>query len=191
MYAPPARSARRARPVGAPLGLGVARARRARRATSCSMRGIARPRLARRGAPDRPAPRASRAARAPPSGRRPRSPRGPSRRAGRPSPARRPARLAARPGSAAGQPGAVTGLAVGGDRPAVPDAAQALEQRVDDRARGAAVDVGDEADAAGVALDGRIVESPVVIVVPSSRGVVGSGPASARCEPAEARRDAG
>jgi hypothetical protein len=40
------------------------------------------------------------------------------------------------------------------------DPAETLEEGVEDRARGATVEVGDEADSAGVALGGRIVEEP-------------------------------
>ena len=49
---------------------------------------------------------------------------------------------------------AVAGLAVGGGRAAVAHVAQPLEQGVDDLARGASGGVGDEADPAGVTLDG-------------------------------------
>ncbi len=55
-------------------------------------------------------------------------------------------------------PRAVARPAVGGRCPAVPDAAEAFEQRIDDLARGAPPRIGDEADAAGVALGGGIVE---------------------------------
>ena len=131
---------RRARRAGA-RGRRAARPRRrrapARRgaaARSAACTRAPRPR-ARRG---RPAPRASRAARGPPRGRRPRSRRGRPRRGGRPCRARTPGSGRSAAGIGRSTPGAVAGLAVGGDRAAVADAAEALEQRVDDLARGAA-----------------------------------------------------
>ena len=56
------------------------------------------------------------------------------------------------------QAGAVPGLAIPRDRPAMAHLAQALEQGVDDRPRGAPADVRDEPDPAGVPLERRVVE---------------------------------
>jgi len=56
------------------------------------------------------------------------------------------------------QAGTVARLPVGGDGTAVLDAAKPLEQRVENGTRGAAADVGDEADAAGVELGGAVVQ---------------------------------
>ena len=56
---------------------------------------------------------------------------------------------------------AVARLAVGSDRAAVTDVVEPLERAVDDLARGAALRVGDEADAAGVALGALLVAEVV------------------------------
>src|SRR5439155_6179031 len=56
------------------------------------------------------------------------------------------------------QPRAVPCSAVGGGRAAVAYAQERLEEHVDDLARGTAVDVGDEADAAGIEFGGGIEE---------------------------------
>ena len=56
---------------------------------------------------------------------------------------------------------AVAGDAVGGPRAAVRDGGQARERAIEQLARGAAAYVGDEADAAGIAFEGAIVEKGV------------------------------
>ncbi len=56
------------------------------------------------------------------------------------------------------QSGAVARLSIGGDRAAVLDAAERLEQRVQDLPRGTAARVRDEADATGIELGGRVVQ---------------------------------
>jgi hypothetical protein len=53
--------------------------------------------------------------------------------------------------------GAVAGLAVGVDRAPVPEGLQGLDRQFDDFATRLAVDGADQADAAGVALGGRII----------------------------------
>ena len=55
--------------------------------------------------------------------------------------------------------GAVTGLAVGVDRAAVPDRAQRIDARLHHLAPRLAVDRRDEADAAGVVLEARVVQA--------------------------------
>jgi hypothetical protein len=55
----------------------------------------------------------------------------------------------------------VAGQPVGGDRPAVAHAQEAFQKTVDDRARGAARGIGEETDAAGVALAAQVVDQRV------------------------------
>ena len=55
--------------------------------------------------------------------------------------------------------GAVAGARIGADRAAMLEIAQDRERVVDDLVRLAALDVGDEADAAGILLERGIVKS--------------------------------
>src|SRR5207248_1443759 len=62
------------------------------------------------------------------------------------------------PGQRQQEPGAIAGTTVGGCGSTVADTPERLQQDVDDLARRAAVDIGDEADAAGIAFCGWIEE---------------------------------
>ena len=93
--------------------------------------------------------------------------------------------------------GAVAGLAVGVDRAAVPDRLQRLDRRLDHLAPRLAVDRGDEADAAGVVLVGRVVEA-VACQMSGVSPVVRDEPLRCRCllgrhraAPQDARASAG
>jgi hypothetical protein len=77
-------------------------------------------------------------------------------------------------------PGAVSGLAVGVDRAAMPHCAQGIDRRLDHLAPWLTVDRGDEADAAGGVLVGRIVQ-PVTCQMSGVSPVVRDKPLRCRC----------
>ena len=127
------------------------------------MRGHARERRRARAPRRRAGRRASRAARGPPPGRRPRRHRAATARAGSTSRSRRPRRPVSDAWSGSRTPAPSPRDAVGGPGAAVRDRGEARERAVEELARRAPARVRDEADATGIALAGRIVQSGVVL----------------------------
>src|SRR5690606_19850349 len=64
---------------------------------------------------------------------------------------------------------AVAGLAVGGDRAAMREPGQRADRGLDDPVRRVVVEARDQAEAAAIALESRIVKSPCLHVRPGTR----------------------